>query len=89
LSAPKANSSSSITSASTAPNSGYYYIDAEEGRWNAAAKPTTTAIAPVLEGLLPRPPTDHYRDLRAEMVQVMQSCGLVIECHHHEVASAA
>ena len=34
------------------------------------------------------PPTDHYQDLRAEMVNTMERCGLVIECHHHEVATA-
>ena len=33
------------------------------------------------------PPTDHYQDLRSEMVLIMQSCGIDVECHHHEVAS--
>ena len=33
------------------------------------------------------PPTDHYQDLRSEMVQTMIKCGLHIECHHHEVAT--
>ena len=33
------------------------------------------------------PPTDHYQDLRSEMVQTMIQCGLNIECHHHEVAT--
>ena len=33
------------------------------------------------------PPTDHYQDLRSEMVQTMIQCGLHIECHHHEVAT--
>ena len=33
------------------------------------------------------PPTDHYQDLRSEMVQTMIKCGLNIECHHHEVAT--
>ncbi|MGA2196839.1 MAG: type I glutamate--ammonia ligase [Bryobacteraceae bacterium] len=35
----------------------------------------------------PVPPTDHYQDLRSEMVQTMIKCGLHIECHHHEVAT--
>ena len=33
------------------------------------------------------PPTDHYQDLRSEMVQTMIKCGMNIECHHHEVAT--
>src|SRR5256714_599964 len=37
--------------------------------------------------IIPDPPTDHYQDLRSEMVATMIECGLTIECHHHEVAS--
>ena len=70
------------------PNSGYYYIDAEEGRWNTGRESNNPGYRPrYTEGYFPVPPTDHYQDLRAEMVEVMESCGLVIECHHHEVAS--
>ncbi|MGB9605578.1 MAG: type I glutamate--ammonia ligase, partial [Bryobacteraceae bacterium] len=39
------------------------------------------------EGYFPVPPTDHYQDLRSEMVQAMQRVGLHVECHHHEVAT--
>ena len=70
------------------PNSGYYYIDAEEGRWNTGRESNNHGYRPrYKEGYFPVPPTDHYQDLRAEMVDVMESCGLTIECHHHEVAS--
>ncbi len=70
------------------PNSGYYYIDAEEGRWNTGRENNNHGYRPrYKEGYFPVPPTDHYQDLRSEMVEVMESCGLVIECHHHEVAS--
>ena len=31
--------------------------------------------------------TDHYQDLRSEMLLTMQNCGIDVECHHHEVAS--
>ncbi|MFZ0591523.1 MAG: hypothetical protein WAM39_13745 [Bryobacteraceae bacterium] len=37
-----------------------------------------------LSGYFPVPPTDHYQDLRSEMVETMIECGLNIECHHHE-----
>jgi glutamine synthetase len=67
---------------------GFYYIDAEEGRWNTGREGTNLGYRPrYKEGYFPVPPTDHYQDLRSEMVQVMLKCGLNIECHHHEVAT--
>jgi glutamine synthetase len=69
-------------------NSGFYFIDAEEGRWNSGRKKDNLGYRPrYKEGYFPVPPTDHYQDLRAEMVEVMIQCGLDIECHHHEVAT--
>src|SRR5687767_216748 len=69
-------------------NSGFYFIDAEEGRWNSGREKDNLGYRPrYKEGYFPVPPTDHYQDLRAEMVEVMIECGLDIECHHHEVAS--
>jgi glutamine synthetase len=69
-------------------NSGFYFIDAEEGRWNTGRAENNQGYRPrVKEGYFPVPPTDHYMDLRAEMVQVMEKCGLEVECHHHEVAT--
>ncbi len=70
-------------------HSGYYFIDAEEGRWNSGRRENNLGYRPrYKEGYFPVPPTDHYQDLRAEMVEVMIKCGLNIECHHHEVATA-
>ena len=69
-------------------HSGYYYIDAEEGRWNSSRKENNLGYRPrYKEGYFPVPPTDHYQNLRAEMVEQMIRCGLTIECHHHEVAT--
>ncbi len=69
-------------------HSGYYYIDAEEGRWNSGRREENLGYRPrYKEGYFPVPPTDHYQDLRSEMVQTMIKCGLNIECHHHEVAT--
>ncbi|MCL4854410.1 MAG: type I glutamate--ammonia ligase [Bryobacteraceae bacterium] len=69
-------------------HSGYYYIDAEEGRWNSGRREDNLGYRPrYKEGYFPTPPTDHYQDLRAEMVETMLRCGLNIECHHHEVAT--
>jgi glutamine synthetase len=67
---------------------GFYYIDAEEGRWNSGRKSNNLGYRPrYKEGYFPVPPTDHYQDLRSEMVQTMERCGMKIECHHHEVAT--
>src|ERR1700722_1019870 len=71
------------------PHSGFYFIDAEEGRWNSGRRENNLGYRPrYKEGYFPVPPTDHYQDLRSEMVNTMERCGLTIECHHHEVASA-
>ena len=69
-------------------HSGYYFIDAEEGRWNTGRERDNLGYRPrYKEGYFPVPPTDHYQDLRSEMVQTMIRCGMEVECHHHEVAT--
>jgi glutamine synthetase len=69
-------------------HSGFYFIDAEEGRWNSGREQNNLGYRPrYKEGYFPVPPTDHYQDLRSEMVTTMMECGLTIECHHHEVAT--
>ena len=53
-------------------HSGYYFIDAEEGRWNSGREENNLGYRPrYKEGYFPVPPTDHYQDLRAEMVETM------------------
>jgi glutamine synthetase len=69
-------------------HSGFYFIDAEEGRWNSGREDNNLGYRPrYKEGYFPVPPTDHYQDLRSEMVATMLECGMNIECHHHEVAT--
>ncbi len=70
-------------------NEAFYHVDAEEGRWNSGRRENNLGYRPrYKEGYFPVPPTDHHQDLRAEMVETMIECGLEIECHHHEVATA-
>jgi len=70
------------------PNCGYYYVDADEGRWNTGREGPNLGYRPrYKEGYFPVPPTDHHYNLRGRMVQLMTQCGLNIECHHHEVAT--
>src|SRR5689334_9040552 len=67
---------------------GFYFIDAEEGRWNSGRAENNLGYRPrYKEGYFPVPPTDHYQDLRTEMALTMQTAGLEVECHHHEVAT--
>jgi len=69
-------------------NLGFYFIDAEDGRWNSGRKEDNLGYRPrYKEGYFPVPPTDHYQDLRSEMVLTMQKVGMQPECHHHEVAT--
>src|SRR6202045_1915966 len=69
-------------------HSGFYFIDAEEGRWNSGREGDNLGYRPrYKEGYFPVPPTDHYQNLRGQMVETMIQCGLNIECHHHEVAT--
>ncbi|MBX7160180.1 MAG: type I glutamate--ammonia ligase [Acidimicrobiia bacterium] len=69
---------------------GYYHIDAIEGAWNTGADegPNLGYKPRYKEGYFPVPPMDHYQDLRSEMVRVLESVGVPIEVHHHEVGTA-
>jgi glutamine synthetase len=40
------------------------------------------------EGYFPVPPTDHFQDLRSEMVKHLEAAGVDIEVQHHEVGTA-
>ena len=73
----------------SAPEHGFFFIDAEEGRWNTGRAEHNLGFRPrVKEGYFPVPPTDHYQDLRTEMVEHLQAAGVQVECHHHEVGGA-
>ena len=72
-------------------NFGFYEIDSVEGNWNTGTEeePGNLGHKPrPKEGYFPTPPVDTMQDIRTEMVNVMEDCGLDIECHHHEVATA-
>lgn len=69
---------------------GYYFVDSVEGFWNSGRveSPNLGYKPRYKEGYFPVPPTDTFQDVRSEMVQIMQRCGIAVECHHHEVATA-
>ncbi len=71
-------------------NMGFYQIDSVEGAWNTnrIEEPNLGYKPSYKGGYFPVSPTDTYHDLRGEMVYVMRSLGIVVEAHHHEVATA-
>jgi len=70
-------------------NTGYYYIDSDEGRWNTGRNETPNlGYKPrYKEGYFPVPPTDSLQDIRSEMMLTMEQIGIPMEAQHHEVAT--
>ncbi len=69
--------------------SGYYFVDSEEGAWNTGKEGPNLGHKPRhKEGYFPVPPVDSMEDLRAEIVMEMQKAGIIVEKQHHEVATA-
>lgn len=69
----------------------FYKIDAAEGAWNSATEMMAGNVCHrpgVKGGYFPVPPVDSAQDLRSAMCLIMESLGMVIETHHHEVATA-
>lgn len=72
-------------------NTGYHYIDSEEGIWNSGrddGRPNLAHRPRHKEGYFPVPPVDSQQDLRTEIILKMMEAGLRIDKHHHEVATA-
>jgi glutamine synthetase len=69
---------------------GMYEIDSVEGSWNTARfeEPNLGYKPSFKGGYFPVSPTDTLGDIRAEMVYEMKKVGIVVEAHHHEVATA-
>ena len=68
-----------------------FEINSEEAAWSTNDKfdGGNSGHRPgVKGGYFPVPPVDSLQDLRSEMCKVLEACGLVVEVHHHEVATA-
>ncbi len=70
-----------------------YHITSEEAHWSSGDVSSSENRnlghkIRAKEGYFPVPPLDAHQDIRDEMVRVMESVGIEVECHHHEVATA-
>ena len=70
-----------------------YAIDSDEGHWNSGRMANESGanlghrIRPK-EGYVPTAPVDTLIDIRSEISLTLADCGINVECHHHEVATA-
>ena len=66
-------------------------IDSEEASWSSGREfeGGNTGHRPLVKGgYFPVPPVDSFQDMRSEMCQILESMGIPVEVHHHEVAGA-
>src|SRR4029078_12987012 len=65
--------------------------ESEEGAWNSGKEYEhgNSGYRPgVKGGYFPVPPVDSFQDMRSEMCLILESLGVPVEVHHHEVANA-
>jgi glutamine synthetase len=74
----------------TGINGCFYEVDSIDGTWNSKTqyqdgnKGHRNAIK---GGYFPVPPVDSTQDLRSEITMTLQKLGIIVEAHHHEVAT--
>ncbi len=75
----------------TSMSGSFYKIDSEEAHWNSGKVIDGGNIGHrpgVKGGYFPVPPVDSSQDLRSAISQTLEALGIVVEAHHHEVATA-
>lgn len=65
----------------------FYHLDSSEGYWNSGREDALGLAIRPKEGYFPTSPVDQTHHLRTSMVKALQSFGIRVEMHHHEVAS--
>ncbi len=67
-----------------------YSVDAEDGAWNSGTKYEDGNLGHrpgIKGGYFPVPPVDVAQDLRSDICIELEKLGMVVEAHHHEVAT--
>lgn len=79
----------------TSNNGSFYMVDSGEAIWNSGkdergdyGRPNLAGKIRHKEGYFPLPPVDTLQNVRSEMCDIMEQCGIHVETHHHEVATA-
>jgi glutamine synthetase len=70
--------------------SAFYEVDSIQGAWNSDTEypEGNKGHRPgVKGGYFPVPPVDAFQDIRAAMCTACEAMGLIVEVHHHEVAT--
>jgi glutamine synthetase len=74
----------------TGINQAFYSVDSQEGIWNSGKEYLEGNMGQrpkVKGGYFPLPPIDSGQDLRSEICDRLGELGMVVETHHHEVAT--
>ncbi len=74
----------------TTINGAFYELDSDEAHWNSGKVIEGGNIGhrpSVKGGYFPVPPVDSSQDIRSAICLTLESLGVVVEAHHHEVAT--
>jgi glutamine synthetase len=71
-------------------NGCFYEIDSAQGSWNSGkdyVEGNKGHRPGIKGGYFPVPPLDGFQDIRSAMCDALEEMGMVVEVHHHEVAT--
>ncbi|MBM4427548.1 MAG: type I glutamate--ammonia ligase [Chloroflexi bacterium] len=70
------------------PHEAAFSIESEEGWWSSGREGSKGGQIQPKRGYFPTSPTDTLQELRNKFMLAMQSAGVSMDLHHHEVATA-